>query len=164
MWSPMASGTTRLLLGVWGIGNTVFAVGDGGTVLRYDGTSWSSIGPGPVEDILAVWGSSDRDVYVAGSSGIILRYNGSTWTTMQSGTTRALYTLSGVAGQVGAAIAAGDESNIAMGSSSAALSLAAVRSASVLQLPRINTPRGTSDARLKIRGTNRRVVTRRGPS
>ncbi|HEY7393243.1 MAG TPA: hypothetical protein VH559_00265 [Gemmatimonadaceae bacterium] len=163
VWSPMASGTTRLLLGVWGIGNTVFAVGNGGTVLRYNGTSWSSIGPGPVEDILAVWGSSDRDVYVAGSSGVILRYNGVTWTTMQSGTTRALYTLSGAAGQGGVAVAAGDESNISMGSSSAALSLIPLRSASV-SLPRTPTRGGTSDARIKIRGAaNRRIVPRRVP-
>jgi len=163
-WSPMSSGTPRVLLGVWGTGNTVFAVGDAGTVLRYNGTTWTSIGPGPVDDLLAVWGSSERDVYVTGSSGIILRYDGSTWTTMPSGTTRALYTLSGaVSGQVGTAVAAGAESHISTGSSSAAQSLVPQRSMSISPLPRTNTPGGTSDARIKIRGTaNRRVVPRRG--
>jgi len=162
-WSPMSSGTTRVLLGVWGTGNTVFAVGEAGTVLRYNGTTWSSIGPGPVDDLLAVWGSSDRDVYVTGSSGIILRYNGSTWTTMQSGTTRALYALSGaVSGQAGTAVAAGSESHITMGSSSATLSLVPSRTLRVSPSPRTNTRGGTSDARIRTRGSaNRRIVPRR---
>jgi hypothetical protein len=38
-WSPMTSGTTQTLRGIWGSsGSDVFAVGNSGTILHYDGT------------------------------------------------------------------------------------------------------------------------------
>jgi len=171
-WSTMTSGTTRRLLGVWGNGNNVYAVGDSGTVLRFNGTSWTSIGPGTSEDMLGVWGSDGLDVYVTGSNGSIRRYNGSTWTTMQSGTTRALYALSGVPGLPGsqttgpgAAVAAGEESSVDMGSSTASTSLVPLTVAIGPQSPRIFTPGATSDARAKSRRTaNRRIVPRNARS
>jgi hypothetical protein len=39
-WSPMTSGTTNDLNGVWGSSSSdVFAVGYNGTILHYDGSS-----------------------------------------------------------------------------------------------------------------------------
>ena len=171
-WSQMPSGTTRRLLGVWGNGNTVFAVGDSGTVLRFNGTAWTSIGPGTSEDMLGVWGSDVLDVYVSGSNGSIRRYNGTTWTTMQSGTTRALFALTGVPGlpgsqttSPGAAIATGEESSIAIGSSTASASLVPLTAAIGPQSPRIITRGATSDSHVKTRGTaNRRIVPRNARS
>src|SRR2546422_1531974 len=41
-WTAQTSGTSQHLLGVWGSGGTdVFAVGGGGTIVHYDGTSWT---------------------------------------------------------------------------------------------------------------------------
>ena len=41
-WSEMDSGTTDTLWGVWGSsGSDVFAVGDNGTILHYNGSTWS---------------------------------------------------------------------------------------------------------------------------
>jgi hypothetical protein len=40
----MTSGTTEVLMGVWGsTGTDVYAVGDKGTIIHYDGTQWSEV-------------------------------------------------------------------------------------------------------------------------
>jgi hypothetical protein len=45
--SPMSSGTTDYLLAVWGsASDDVFAVGEGGLILHYDGASWSAMASG----------------------------------------------------------------------------------------------------------------------
>ena len=44
LWTVMESGTTEHLNGIWGsASNHIFAVGDNGTILYYDGTSWSTV-------------------------------------------------------------------------------------------------------------------------
>ena len=46
-WSEMTSGTTVSLPAIWGSsGSNVFAVGDNGTILHYDGTAWSAMTSG----------------------------------------------------------------------------------------------------------------------
>ena len=50
---------------------SVWAVGDAGTILHYDGTRWSpSLAAFPVgkkrPDLLGVWGSSPSDVWIVG--------------------------------------------------------------------------------------------------
>ena len=52
VWSSVYSGTTEFLEGVWGTSaSDVWAVGFGGTILHYNGTTWSSVSggdnPGP---------------------------------------------------------------------------------------------------------------------
>jgi hypothetical protein len=88
-WTPMTSGTTNNLWGVWGSsGSDVFAVGDNGTILHYNGSAWSSIeNPlnGTNTTLRDVWGNSGNDVFVVGYNGIILHYNGSNWSSMSSG-------------------------------------------------------------------------------
>jgi hypothetical protein len=45
IWSAMDSGTTEDLYGVWGSSaSDVFAVGWNGTILHYDGSTWTSTG------------------------------------------------------------------------------------------------------------------------
>jgi hypothetical protein len=76
-WSPMSSGTTRNLSGVWGSsGSNVFAVGDGGTILHYDGRTWSAMSSGTTESLFGVWGTSATDVFAVGATGTILHYDG----------------------------------------------------------------------------------------
>ena len=42
-WVELDSGTDRLLHGIWGsASDNIFAVGDGGTIVYYDGNDWSS--------------------------------------------------------------------------------------------------------------------------
>lgn len=68
------------LRGVWGSsGSSVFAVGDSGVVLRYDGSSWTRMATGTTAQLNRVWGSSASNVYAATSTGRLLRYNGQSW-------------------------------------------------------------------------------------
>ena len=62
---------------IWGSSSTdVYAVGDGGTILHYDGNTWSNMPSGTSDTLSAVWGSSSSDVYTVGTNGIILHYSG----------------------------------------------------------------------------------------
>ncbi len=73
----MTSGTSKFLYSVWGSsGSDVFAVGDYGTILHYDGSTWSSIPSGTTNYLLGIWGSSGSDVFVVGDHGTILHYDG----------------------------------------------------------------------------------------
>ena len=71
---------------MWGSsGSDVFAVGVYGTILHYDGSSWSAMSSGTSADSHGVWGSTGSDVFAVGN-GTILHYDGSAWSAMSSGT------------------------------------------------------------------------------
>ena len=87
--NPLPQGNN--LNAVWGNGpNEVFAVGDHGTILHYDGIEWRIMESSTTQQLKGVWGSSSTDVFVVGGGGVILNYNGSVWNTMNSGTTQDL--------------------------------------------------------------------------
>jgi len=91
-WVVMETGNTIPLRDIWGSSpEDVFAVGDSGTILHYDGTVWEPDISGTTLGLKGVWGSSSSDVFAVGSSGTILHYNGSSWSAMSSGTTTNLY-------------------------------------------------------------------------
>ena len=72
---------------VWGSSATdVFAVGDIGTILHYDGDTWSGQASGSTNWLYGVWGSSATDVFAVGVDGTILHYDGDTWSVQASGT------------------------------------------------------------------------------
>jgi len=88
--------TTDDLRGVWGSdASDVFAVGHGGTILHYNGTSWSSQTSGTVNTLYGVWGTASNNVFAVGASGTILKYDGSDWSSQTSGTTNNLYSVWG---------------------------------------------------------------------
>ena len=81
-WSVMASGTTRSLNAVWGSGpDDVFAVGEAGTILHFDGERWQPMGSGTVEGLTGVWGSAPNSVLASSAlrSTTPLRYDGAAW-------------------------------------------------------------------------------------
>ena len=52
---------------VWGTSGTdVFAVGQGGTILHYDGTTWSEMESVAANCLHGIWGSSSTDVFAVG--------------------------------------------------------------------------------------------------
>jgi len=55
-------------------------VGMNGTLIHYDGQTWSDMGSGTTEYIWRVWGASGTDVFAVGTGTTILHYNGDTWT------------------------------------------------------------------------------------
>jgi len=93
--SRMAGG----LHSVWGSsGSDVFAVGDSGRILHYNGSTWSAMTSWTTNILHSVWGSSGSEVFAVGDSGRILHYNGSTWSAMSSWTTNNFYGVWGSSG------------------------------------------------------------------
>ena len=69
---------------IWGSDDTnVFAVGENGQILYYNGQIWSTHESGIENKLNAVWGSSSSDVFAVGNDGI-LHYDGTSWTQMDS--------------------------------------------------------------------------------
>jgi hypothetical protein len=67
-------------------------VGDGGTILIYDGVTVSRAVGAPSGDLNAVWIAPGGDILVVGDGGAILRStDGSVWSAMASGTGADLY-------------------------------------------------------------------------
>jgi hypothetical protein len=85
------SSATDTLSGIWGSSATdVFAVGMSGSILHYDGSTWTTMTNESGYYLYGVWGTSASDVFAVGSRGIILHYNGRTWTKMDSGTSQTI--------------------------------------------------------------------------
>lgn len=55
---------------------TLFAAGDGGTLLRHDGTAWTVVPTGVTADFTDVWGTSATNLYLTTADGRVLRYDG----------------------------------------------------------------------------------------
>jgi hypothetical protein len=52
----------------------MYAVGEYGLILYYDGSEWNRIHSETNENLMAVWGNWKGEVFAAGSKGTILRY------------------------------------------------------------------------------------------
>jgi photosystem II stability/assembly factor-like uncharacterized protein len=82
--SPVAA---TLLKSVWAAGlNTVFAVGDNGTILRRRDNAWTAMESPTTEHLRGVWAASPTDAWAVGEGGTILRYDGTAWTATGSST------------------------------------------------------------------------------
>jgi len=55
------------------------AVGERGTILRFDGTRWVGESSGTYRDLLDVWGSGANDIYAVGKQRTIVHYDGGRW-------------------------------------------------------------------------------------
>jgi hypothetical protein len=68
VWSALNSGTASMLYGVWGSSpSDVFAVGNVGTILHYNGSAWSAMSSGTTRELVGVWGNSATDVFAGGA-------------------------------------------------------------------------------------------------
>jgi hypothetical protein len=88
-WSAQSSGTNNSLIAVWGSGaDNVYAVGEGGTILRSSGNgTWSAEVSGTMFDLYSVHGSGADDVWAVGL-GVVVHSNGDgKWTTIPLGST-----------------------------------------------------------------------------
>lgn len=91
-FSPMTSGTTETLYGIWGASSAeLWAVGGSPDIdsvaLHFDGTAWKPETRLPQNGgaYFKVWGSSASDVFIVGQHGVIWHYDGASWTKMDSG-------------------------------------------------------------------------------
>jgi photosystem II stability/assembly factor-like uncharacterized protein len=76
--------TSNILYGAYAISPTdIWAVGDNGAALHYDGISWKSVPVPPAYNgyyLNAVWAAAPNDIWAVGEVGLILHGNGTTWT------------------------------------------------------------------------------------
>jgi hypothetical protein len=74
------------LYSIWGSSPTnIIAVGFGGRIIRYNGTSWSPMVSGASRALLRVSGSGANDVWAAGDS-VMVHFDGATWAPPPSST------------------------------------------------------------------------------
>lgn len=75
------------LFKVWGIGTTLFALGQNGQILRWDGAAWrdSPSGPGADQDFVSLWGTAEDHIVAVGGRGNarVGTWDGSAWDTVQ---------------------------------------------------------------------------------
>ncbi len=82
------SGAGRLD-GVWVVDeNVAFAVGDSGSVLRWDGSRWNKLSFPNFDNLTSVIAFGASSAFVTSTSGRVYRYNGSTWTRVYPGNSR----------------------------------------------------------------------------
>lgn len=87
--NPVSEGS--FLTDVWGPSpDNLFATGDGGIVMRYDGQKWRLTHTPVTETLNAVWGTDASHVWAVGVDGVILFFNGSSWTKQNSHTDKTL--------------------------------------------------------------------------
>ena len=62
-----------------GTGDIGFAVGDSGTILRYNGSTWTKMTSPTTQHLFGVFVVSTSEAWAVGASGVILRWNGTSW-------------------------------------------------------------------------------------
>ena len=72
------------LFKVWGIGSKLFAVGEKGLIIEFDGEAWAQVSTGAQadDDFVSLWGTSEDNIVAVGGRGgaRIATYDGTNWT------------------------------------------------------------------------------------
>jgi hypothetical protein len=69
----------------WGTSSSdMYSVGDGGTILHFDGTAWTKMVTGTTKNLYSIWGTSGQNIWAAGwdinhATSEILHYDGTSW-------------------------------------------------------------------------------------
>ncbi|MDB6120974.1 MAG: hypothetical protein JWO08_4755, partial [Verrucomicrobiaceae bacterium] len=96
-WTEQSSGVTNHLYSVWGVdANNVWAVGQGGAILFWNGLTWSKQPTGIINNLLSVRGTSVTAVWAVGASGTLLSWNGTVWAAQSPPPSTANVTFNGV--------------------------------------------------------------------
>jgi hypothetical protein len=85
-WVNKTSPVQNPLSSIWGAAaDDIWAVGEAGTIIHYDGAGWSKVTSGTTAGLHWVWGSGKSDVWAVGTNGVVLRYKGSAWSSSTQG-------------------------------------------------------------------------------
>jgi hypothetical protein len=100
-WTTSPTGTTNYLRSLW-IGERIgWAVGDAGTIVRWDGSVWAPVASPVDATISAIWAAGPDDAWALcneGKEGLILRWDGQSWTIAERGLGR-LHAIDGLDAQ-----------------------------------------------------------------
>lgn len=100
-WRGVSTGTQEFLRHIWGPEwIDLWAAGDHGTLLRFDGTRWRRQPVPATTTLRGVWGRSSRDVWVVGDSGTLLHWDGREWERPTSPTSEDLRAVREIAGHL----------------------------------------------------------------
>jgi hypothetical protein len=81
---------------VWASGpSDVWAVGEGGLLLHFDGERWTEVEAGVERRLREIWGATSDDIYVAMESSELLHFDGRNWSPVQTGASQALMGVTG---------------------------------------------------------------------
>jgi len=94
-FQPMKLNLSVYLFWIWGVGpNDVYAAGDTGVLLHFDGSDWSEVELGidwsERTSLNGAWGSGPNDIFVVGGGGTVIHFDGAAWSLMDSGTSESL--------------------------------------------------------------------------
>lgn len=90
-WAEVETGLDVPLLNwVYGFGqDDLWVVGNGGTIIHWNGSSWTAEESSTTEDLWGIWGAGPNDLWAVGGSGFpdatatIVRYEGDGWRTVE---------------------------------------------------------------------------------
>jgi len=96
--------TQDWLFDVYGTSPTnIYAAGAKGTMFHYDGNGqnqWTQVPVGTSRALTRIWGSGDGTLYATGHGGVVLRNSGGSWSRMTTGTSKNLYGIGRMRGQI----------------------------------------------------------------
>lgn len=80
------------LSSIWGTSDrSIWAVGQEGTILHWDGLRWRQQISDTSAGLTGVWGTSDSDVWAVGYFGTVVHWDGMSWQRSSSGTMKDLH-------------------------------------------------------------------------
>lgn len=77
--------------------NTVYAVGDSGTAIKWNGAGWFGLDTGTRDSLYAIYGFTADDVWAVGDKGFAAHWNGTYWARTPTGKTTPLRAVWGAA-------------------------------------------------------------------
>jgi hypothetical protein len=92
--NPLPQGSP--LNALWAVSaNDVWAAGDSGAMLHWNGVTWKGVDSGNYTTLFGLWGRAADDVWAVGSEGTVLRWDGRSWSKIFAGTSAELFTVWG---------------------------------------------------------------------